>query len=335
MKHTSTLFLCSLFLLSACGGGGGKSSPSASPFAPAPEAPLQPEVAVPPVDLDIDAEVQGSYLAVFKPVNSRTTGKITGAFTFARIKESDELVVDVRLTNAGADLIHSQHVRQGTRCPTLADDTNNDGYIDAQEGEAVYGKPFFPLDGDLSSQASHDGVFPVGNTYGNYFYFNYPDPIYSEPEVVIKATKFSDFVKDLRTPDENQEYFKLGEEEALEIEGKVVVVNGVAENEEFPLPYSVKSVNGFANFQTLPIVCGVIKKVKETPGTIDDGTYPPKPTEPAPTPAPVEPLPTPTPAPIPTVEPLPETLPAPAPVEPRVEEEPVPEETEPDVEITP
>lgn len=211
------------------------------------------------MQISIDDAIEGQYLAVFETLNPQITSKVTGAFTFSVEKLTDEVVGDVRITNAGPDLIHAQNVRVGHRCPTKDDDLNADGIIDAFEGENVYGKIFFPLDGDLSSQSSHDGEFPKGDTYGNYIY--------------ARVTKFSNFMKDLRSHDHTDDYFKLKDLEPLDIENRVVVVQGV--DEAMDLPSTVRSVGRAATYQALPIVCGVIKKVIIPPGQIDDGTtYP-------------------------------------------------------------
>lgn len=249
MKQASTLILSTLLLATACGGSGGGGGSKSNKQQQ--ETPIV-------VDLDIDASIDGQYLAVFETLNPQITSKITGGFTFSREKETDEVVGDVRITNAGPSLIHAQNVRLGTRCPTAADDTNADGIIDAKEGEAVYGGIYFPLDGDLATQSSHDGEFPVGDIYGNYIW--------------ARVTKFSTFIQDLRAASSGDGYFKLGSKEPMDLEGRVVVVHGVDASAD--LPATVRSAGRSANYQALPIVCGVISKVLTPPGEVDDGTYP-------------------------------------------------------------
>ena len=247
MKYTSTLFILTLLLATACGGGGG-------PGGGAKKTPNRQEQQTPVViDLDIDAGIDGQYLAVFDTINPQITSKITGAFTFSREKETDEVVGDVRITNAGPALLHAQNVRLGTRCPVATDDTNADGIIDAKEGEAVYGGIYFPLDGDLSTASSHDGEFPVGDVYGNYIW--------------ARITKFSKFISDLRSPDTSDGYFKLAAKEPMDIEGRVVVIHGV--DAAADLPATVAGVRRSSPHQALPIVCGVISKVLSPPGTVE------------------------------------------------------------------
>lgn len=255
MKSSFLLIIILLTLISACGGG--KSS-SGAPTAQQQTTPVVIPTEANPDSIDIDATIDGQYLAVFETVNPIVTGKITGAFTFSRDTEIDELVGDVRITNAGPGVLHAQNLRVGGRCPTLQDDTNADGYIDAKEAEAVYGRVLFPLDGDISSQSSHDGEYPVGDTYGNYIY--------------ARATSFSQFISDLRAIDSGDGYFRLGSRDPLDLENRVVVVHGV--DAAAALPTTVGSVGRFVNHQSLPIACGVLRKVLTPPGEVDTGTYP-------------------------------------------------------------
>lgn len=267
MKLITLLTFSFVFLFTACIEGDKKSPQNLQPEMD-PETTTTPEVTEIEVDevdadetdlnVDVDAGIAGEYLAVFDMVNPQVTGKVTGAFTFSRKVEKDQVVGDVRITNAGVKIIHSQHVRVGTRCPGPQDDTNGDGIIDAVEGEKVYGRAFFPLDDDLSSQASGDRFFPDGNQYGNYAY--------------SKVAKFSDFIKDLRSTEARDQYFRLRPRQYMRLEGRVVVVNGI--DPEIYLPDTVRTLPRNSKDQTLPIVCGVIKKVQASPGEIDDGTYP-------------------------------------------------------------
>jgi hypothetical protein len=206
-----------------------------------------------PIVVPLDSEIEGQYLAVFEPINAELSKKVNGAFTFSVEKDIDELVMDVRLTNSGPKIIHAQNIRAANRCPTLQDDMNLDGIIDAFEGEAVYGKIFIPLDGDISTQSSHDGEFPTSDGYGNYIY--------------AKLTTFTTFMDELRkSPEANQDYLKLKENEPLNIENRVVVIHGMSE--ETNLPSTVRSVGQMTIHQSIPIVCGLIKKVLRPPGEI-------------------------------------------------------------------
>lgn len=240
---TPFLFVLSLFTFTSCGGGGGLGT----------DMPAKPRM-VPRENTSRDSLVSGQYLAVFKPLNEATAGRISGAFTFSRDIENDEMVGDVRLAGGAPEIIHSQSVREGRRCPDIQDDLNQDGFIDINEAEKVFGRIFIPLDGDLNSQSSHDGEYPMADEYGGY--------IYSE------IASFKSFMEDLRGPAEHpEEYAKLKANEPFHIEGRAVVVMGVADTAN--LPWSVSTTGRLTNYQSLPIACGVIKKVITPPGTIE------------------------------------------------------------------
>jgi hypothetical protein len=208
-------------------------------------------------ELDLDADIDGQYLAKLIPLNESLAGKISGAFTFSR--EDDEIVGDVRLVGGAPHHIYSQYVRIGNRCPGLEDDLNNDGFIDVIEGELVFGKVLIPLDGDLGTQRSHNGVFPITDKYGNYIY--------------SKVASFDQFIQDLRAPDHSADegMAKLKSNERLNLVGKVVVIHGVPP--ESVLPFSVASQHRLGRHLTLPVACGVIEKVLSTPGVINEGPY--------------------------------------------------------------
>ena len=251
MKFYPTIVFILFLILTACGQApqGSRKQEAQVYIKPNEQEHLGPQELV----RDLDQAVQGQYLAVFETLNPELTSKITGAFTFSRETVIDEIVGDVRITNAGANLNHAQNVRYGRRCPTLDDDLNQDGILDAEEGELVYGKILIPLDGDLSSQSSHDGEFPVGDSFGNYIY--------------SRVAKFSSFMEDLRANGHNQDHHKLRADEPLDIEGRVVVVHGVDEASD--LPETVRTVGRPSAYQSLPIACGSIKKVLDSPGEIE------------------------------------------------------------------
>lgn len=253
MKLITTFSLVALLTITACGGKSKSSSANGPQDETQPQTPDVPEIEE-DISEQLDALIEGQHLAVFETLNLAVSKKLTGAFTFSREKGTDEMVGDVRLTNAGPGLLHAQYVRVGSRCPSIQDDTNQDGIIDAVEGEAVYGKVLFPLDGDLSSQSGSAGYFPVGDKYGNYNY--------------SEVASFKDFMLDLREKDSNDGYYKLPRNQPLNIEGRVVVVHGVEATTV--LPETVRTLGRLANHQTLPIVCGIVKKVTTVPGTVDE-----------------------------------------------------------------
>lgn len=200
------------------------------------------------------SNIQGKYLARFQTLNGHVNGTVPGSVTFFRDK--DRVMVYLRLFAGYPKAWHPQKIYEGTRCPTLADDTNGDGYIDINEAEAVLGKILIPLDADISSQRSGRNFYPLGDLSGNYFY--------------ERMTSFSRMFRDLKdTRSAGDEYKKLGPDEGFSIEGKAVLVQGVGKDVEFP--ETVGSAPRYKPFQTLPVACGIFVSDNRVPGMNDDG----------------------------------------------------------------
>jgi hypothetical protein len=210
------------------------------------------------IEIDLNANVEGEYLAILHPVNEIVTGQITGAFTFSRDIEFNEVITDVRLNNSGYRVIHTQSVKLAQRCPDFRDDANHDGIIDIIEEESLTGKVFIPLDGDISSQDSHDGEYPVSDDFGSYIYSQQSD--------------FTSFMSDLRSHTDQSHYIKLAGDEKFQIEGAIVIIYGI--NESVNLPLTVSADGRRSRHQSIPIACGTIRKVYQAPGEIELPTLP-------------------------------------------------------------
>lgn len=203
------------------------------------------------------SNIQGRYLAKFKTLNSHVNGTVPGSVTFLRDK--DKVMVYLRLFAGYPKAWHQQKIYEGSRCPTIADDTNGDGYIDIFEAEAVLGKQLIPLDADISSQKSGRNFFPLGDPSGSYYY--------------ERITSFSRMFRDLKDiKNAGEEYKKLAPEEGLSIEGKTILIQGVSAEVEFP--ETVQSSPRYKPFQTLPIVCGVFEANNLVTGNNDNGEIP-------------------------------------------------------------
>jgi hypothetical protein len=176
---------------------------------------------------------------VMTALNTQVSNAVaTGQFPLS----TDEFAA--RISAAQMDNVtHIQAVYTGRACPTLADDTNNDGFIDAVEGRAVYGDILIPLDNDLTTQLGGN-VFPSGSAYE---YFR------SAPLVVL--------LNDLRIadPDLNDLFVKLAIGADLALAGRAVVIHGTAAT----LPNTVRTIGGLTRQQSLPIACGIILGVAD------------------------------------------------------------------------
>lgn len=216
--------------------------------------------------LSLTTYAQENYLAKFNTLNPHINGIIGGSATiyidshntgsdynhsfYSPFNGNDSnqgrIKAFVRLFAGSPKAWHMQHVFVGNRCPDLRDDLNFDGFIDIQETYKVVGNIIIPLDGDISSQKSDLYVFPVANESGSYTY--------------TKEAGFEDFMWDLQAKDRilNDNIIKLGRNEDLNLEGKVVIIQGVASDVVFP--ETVASYGSRKIFQTFPVACGVFKR---------------------------------------------------------------------------
>lgn len=198
------------------------------------------------------SNIQGRYLAKFTTLNPHVVGTIPGSAQL--IREDNRLSAFVRLFAGSPSIAHFQNVHAGTRCPTINDDTNGDGFLDIQETMNVVGPVIIPLDWDIGSQLSANRSWPKAFPNGSYEY--------------MKVTRFDRFWDDLKSEDRNpnDNITKLQPDEGLQLNGKVVIIQGVDETKT--LPETVAGYDRWKNFQTLPIVCGIFSPYTEDPGVV-------------------------------------------------------------------
>lgn len=181
------------------------------------------------------------YIAKIEALNADKIGcnpHGTAEFT----ENGDQLHIKVEMFDTPKNIEHWEHFHgfpdgKEANVPTMAQDTNHDGFIDLPETEAVSGTTMVPLDdAPEDMNIPHDG-YPKADSNGHYEY---------EIDVPLK---------DL------QAKFKaaFGTEE-LELDKRVVYVHGVSES--LSLPDSVGGcVMSYDAHTTLPIAAGKIKKI--------------------------------------------------------------------------
>lgn len=202
----------------------------------------------------LESEAEGTYVATISTLNNGVGGPISGSVSIT--KEGTRLIAYARLNGGAPHTVHQQRIHVGTSCPTASNDANGDSYVDADEAFNHVGKILFPLDADISSQERGSSIWPAGDVYGYYHW--------------ERATSYERFISDLREPDLNEEneFAKLGPNGDLNLDGRVVIIHGAPETAN--LPDTVATRGRLRNFQTIPVACGVIKKVTVVPGEVED-----------------------------------------------------------------
>jgi hypothetical protein len=197
-----------LLALASCGGSGGSNSTGA----PGPtDGPGEEE----------SQAAEGTYKAILRPYNFTVAGWIPNGMTDIKIT-GDKIEVKSWLDDA-ANVVHMQNIHFGTQCPTTANDSNRDGFVDFNESVQVSKPILLQLDSDLDSQ-SELSVYPRGN----FTYFQTA----TLPSMI-----------------------------PLNLEGKVIIVTGAAADRG--LPATVSQVNNQTREFSIPIACGVIERMPE------------------------------------------------------------------------
>ncbi len=250
-KSILPITLASLMLMGACGNESSKSKKTELTDSTNNTTPEEEREAEENGD-----NLYGTYLARFSTLNGNVVGVIPGSLTFYRKQGEDRMMAFLRLFAGSPATVHPQNIHVGNRCPNMGDDTNKDGYLDINEVTEAIGKILIPLDANLNSQAAGRNTFPVSDLSGSYHW--------------ERIVSFRSMYNDLRNthsvyPDE---YVKLEQGEKFDFVGKVVIIQGVAK--DMALPETVGTMGRRTAQQTLPIACGIIQKIAEHPGTIEE-----------------------------------------------------------------
>lgn len=187
-------------------------------------------------------ELAGSYKAVLRPLNSAISGWIP--YGNAEIKVSAGVLTIVTYLDDDQKVTHIQSIHEGKRCPDLTMDKNADGFIDMIEAKATIGNVLIPLDGDLSEQDLGRESYPQGGSF-----------------TYTKETSLEKLLADLYSTDlnPNDHFIKLKSEQPFNIEGKVILIHGTADTNKIPI--SLQAHDGLSRSISVPIVCGVIRRI--------------------------------------------------------------------------
>jgi hypothetical protein len=236
--------LC-LLALTSCGGSGNGGSGGGSgantdigtnpPTVPTPDP--TPEV---PQEMQV---TEGTYKAILRPYNFNVAGWIPNGMTDIKIV-ANQIEVNSWLDDS-ANVIHMQNIHLGRQCPNAGHDLNQDGFVDFDESIQIANKILIPLDSDLNTQLAGLNIYPKGN----FSYF----------QSASLETMMSDLVAADQDPSDLNA--KLGPNESLNLEGKVIIVTGTAANRG--LPETVSAISNQTRELSIPIACGVIERIPE------------------------------------------------------------------------
>lgn len=182
-----------------------------------------------------------SYVAHLVPMNTQVTlSNTTGEARFD--VQGDRLVIDIRVKNAPANMIHWQHFHGFTTaeratCPGLDADANGDRIVDLIETEPTAGTTMVPFDRQPAAMDVAHGHYPKASADGSYHYH----------QAVSMEALSAAFAKAFNGQD-------------LNLDKRVVFIHGVPADTN--LPSTVQSLGPIPAAVTLPIACGEIERVR-------------------------------------------------------------------------
>lgn len=202
------------------------------------------------------SNVQGFYAGEIWPVNYNLHFKSIGMAGVSR--DGDTFTASVRFKYGPKDTVVKGAIYTARRCPNLNDDLNKDAYIDILEARLAIGKIVIPFDGDLDSQMGGRGQNPYIDLTGKMFY--------------SKSASFSRMFEDLKASDEDpsDQMIKLKDDEGITFPGRIVLFQGMPK--KVPLPESVATTDGENKYESIPVGCAVLWKVKDMPEDLKPGT---------------------------------------------------------------
>lgn len=262
------------------GTAGGAGAPGASPSpeataspeaaaSPSPEATASPEAAASPeatASPTAEAPERVVYEAALNPANaSGATG------TVRVVVDGNQAGIYIQAFGVAPGIPHLQHIHSGTQCADFSQDTNQDGFVDAVEGEPVAGRPVLPLTLNLGQQQTSgaggaspspaasptDGTgaavqdFPVASANGNYTYIG------SISITEVRSMLEAESGNGSGTAGAASDAQML----AQLLNSRVIEIHGISPDVQ--LPDTVQSIMGLPATTTLPVACGVLVEVEE------------------------------------------------------------------------
>ncbi len=207
----------------------------------------------------MDAQVFAGQL---QPINQRVTNaQIAGSATFTVREERVTMAIDAQ--NVPTGVTHPIHVHgfkdgKDARCPTMQDDANGDGIIDATEAKAAVGEPMIPLSDDPTKM---DG-----------------EPSFAENDE--QALTYNKVVQKSELASALQSQRQVSD---MMLDKRVVMIHGVARDAQ--LPETVQAEGGKPAHEMIPIACAELNQAEggegqqrpgqQQPGAEQPGQQPP------------------------------------------------------------
>lgn len=151
----------------------------------------------------VEIQTDGVFKAILRPYNFTAAGWIPNGMADIKVV-GDQIEVKSWLDDS-ANVVHMQNIHVGTKCPSIDQDANKDGFVDLNESMTVAGKILMALDADLNVQTSENQIFPKGN-------FSYM---------------------------QTGSLLEIRNAFTQTVEGKVIIVTGTATNPELPIACGV------------------------------------------------------------------------------------------------
>ncbi len=194
----------------------------------------------------------------------------------------DNFIVDLNAQGLQANNQFLPAIHEGNACPTMADDSNNDGFVDAIEAQNASGKFVVLFDQNFGQQAGTGGDAGAGGAGGTggdaggaggtggavgggAGAVMAEDPSAGAMTNAQGAIQYSKTVPlqqlltQLRNPtgEGAGASTPLGANEQLDLTNKVMILHGVPQDTQ--LPNTVQSVGNLPAWQTLPVACGELR----------------------------------------------------------------------------
>lgn len=182
------------------------------------------------------------YQAQIQPLNAQAIGAAAHGSAFFVIN-GDQLTINIEMFATPANLQHWEHFHgfpngQAAAIATMAQDVNQDGFVDLPETEPVSGTTMVPFNAAPERMEIPNDDYPVADDQG---YFAYTK--------VVPLAALS------------QQFKQTFNDSELALEKRVIYIHGVTDDVD--LPESVAGAVGhYGTHVTLPIAVGQIKRLQ-------------------------------------------------------------------------